>query len=148
MYGYVLQDWITIRGNIPASGSVDIIQGESTWMGFSSFQDIVFWLDIREASFPGHTPFNLTFNFDTSPSKDSNLFTTIASVGALTSLTPGVQLSGGTLPRSILAANPSVPLATWVRWRVTPGGSSGDTWDATFRVLCAANRVVREARSW
>ena len=57
MFGYVLQDWITIRGTTGAGGNAfggagDIIQGESTWMGFSSFQDIVIWLDVREATSP------------------------------------------------------------------------------------------------
>ncbi len=142
MFGYVLQDWITVRGTIPASGSPDIIQGESTWMGFSSFQDVVIWLDVREITFPAGSPFNLTFNFDTAPSKDSNLFVTLGSIGPLTSpLSPGVQLP---LPKAILASNPSVPLATWLRWRLTPGGASTNTWDATFRVLVAANRVVRD----
>ena len=142
MYGYVLQDWITVRGNIPASGSADIIQGESTWMGFSSFQDIVIWLDIREITFPAGAPNNLTFNFDTAPSKDSNLFVTMASIGLTSLASPGVQ----TPQKVILASNPTVPLATWVRWRLTPGGVSTNTWDATFRVLVAANRVVREGR--
>lgn len=147
MYGYVLQDWITIRGTVPASpASPDIIQGESTWMGFSSFQDIVFWLDIREMTLPGGTSPTLAWYFETSPSKDNNLFTTMTSVGPLSSLTPGVQLPSGALPRVILASNPSVPLATWARWRVSPAASSGlsGTWDATFRILCAANRVVRD----
>ena len=141
MYGYVLQDWITVRGSVPASGSADIIQGESTWMGFSSFQDIVIWLDIREITFPAGGGASLQFNFDTSPSKDSNMFQTMASTAALTTLTPGVQ----SLMKVIMSTNPTVPLATWVRWRLTPGGANGNTWDATFRVLCAANRVVREA---
>ncbi len=139
MYGYVLQDWITIRG----SSVADVIQGESGWMGFSSFQDIVFWLDIREATFPSTSP-SLTWYFETSPSKDNNLFTPMPTATvALTSLTtPGVQLLSGALPKVILGANPSVPLATWVRWRLSPAGSGGLPWDATFRVLVAANRVV------
>ncbi len=33
------------------------------------------------------------------------------------------------------------PLATWVRWRLHPTGSSGP-WDVTFRVLVTANRVT------
>ena len=117
-------------------------------MGFSSFQDMVFWLDIREMTLPGGTSPTLAWYFETSPSKDNNLFATMTSVGPLTSLTPGVQLVSSALPRVILASNPtpSVPLATWVRWRVSPSASSGltGTWDATFRILVAANRVVRE----
>jgi hypothetical protein len=106
-------------------------------MGFSSFRDIVIWLDIREIAFPAGAPSTRTFNFDTSPSKDSNM----ASIGPLTSLsTPGVQ----TPQKVILANNPSVPLATWAGWRLTPGGVSTNAWGATFRVLVAANRAVRE----
>ena len=147
MYGFVLQDWITIRGRTGSSGNTnggvgDIIQGESTWMGFSSFQDIVFWLDIREATFPTTGAASLTWYFETSPSKDNNLFTAMpAGSGlALTSLTPGLQ----TLQKVILSnSSTTVPLATWVRWRVSPVNTSAQTWDATFRILVAANRVVR-----
>ena len=146
MFGYVLQDWITVRGNVPASGSADIIQGESTWMGFSSFQDVVIWLDVREITFPagGST---VSWYFETSPSKDNNLFTPMPTPASVISLnntyTPGVQ----TLSKVILAnAATTAPLATWVRWRLTCNGTSGNTWDATFRVLVAANRVVRESR--
>ena len=110
-------------------------------MGFSSFQDIVLWLDVREATFPtGGTP-GLTWYFETAPSKDNNLFSSMGNV-ALTSLTPGVQ----PLVKVINASGPTVPLATWVRWRLSPAGSVARPWDATFRVLVAANRVVREAR--
>ena len=140
MYGYVLQDWITIRG--AASPLADIIQGESTWMGFSSFQDIVIWLDVREATFPTSSG-TLNWIFETSPSKDNNLFVpmTGASTGAVSSI-PSLS------PMKVILANAgtTVPLATWVRWRVSPGGTSTQPWDTTFRVLCAANRVVRESR--
>ena len=113
MYGFVLQDWITIRGGTAGTAG-DIIQGESTWMGFSSYQDIVFWLDVREATIS--TGQTLTWYFETSPSKDNNLFTSMPTAATGTALgpsfTPGVQ----TLTKSILASSPSVPLATWVRW--------------------------------
>jgi hypothetical protein len=130
MYGFVLQDWITVRG-----GSIaDIIQGESTWMGFSSFQDIVIWLDVREMTTPGTS---LTWFYETSPSKDNNLFSTMAST-VVSTLTPGVQ----TIQKVILSSA-SVPLATWVRWRLSPSGAT-TPWDATFRILVAANRVIRD----
>jgi hypothetical protein len=148
MYGYVLQDWITIRGTTGAGGNTfggagDILQGESTWMGLSSFQDIVIWLDVREATLPTS---GLTWAFETAPSKDNNLFVSMPTAGAgfnITSLTPGVQLPLGALPRSILASTPGVPLATWLRWRLSPINATAQTWDATFRILVAANRVVR-----
>jgi hypothetical protein len=139
MYGYVLQDWITVRGGaIPG----DIIQGESAWMGFSSFQDMVFWLDVREVT-PTSAGYSLTWYFETAPSKDNNLFQAMANVAITTNaLTPGLQ-SSSNLPKVLLAAGPSVPLATWVRWRLSPSGTT-TTWDATFRILLSANRVVRE----
>ena len=130
MYGYVLQDWITVRGGTIA----DIIQGESTWMGFSSFQDIVFWLDVREMTSPGTS---LTWNYETAPSKDNNLFTVMAST-TIATLTPGVQPL-----QKVILSTATVPLATWVRWRLSPSGAT-TPWDATFRILCAANRVVRD----
>jgi hypothetical protein len=149
MEGYVLQDWITIRGGTAGSPAGDIIQGESSWMGFSSFQDIVFWLDVREASIApsGQT---LTWYFETAPSKDNNLFLAMPTAGAGvalgTSFTPGVQ----TLQKVLISQNPGVPLATWVRWRVSPSGSITLPWDATFRVLVSANRIVRPQQqpSW
>ena len=133
MYGYVLQDWITIR----STNISDIIQSESDWMAFSSFQDIVFWADIREYTPPSGSP-SLTLKFETSPTKDEVLFQTMAStpVSVASPITP--------LPKVILAAAPAVPLATWVRWRLTPTGTSGP-WDVTFRLLAAANRVARGA---
>ena len=152
MYGYVLQDWITIRGTTGASGNTfggagDVIQGESTWMGFSSFQDVVIWLDVREATLPTS---GLTWAFETAPSKDNNLFIAMPTAGAgITvsgSLTPGLQLVSGAPLKAILVNNPNVPLATWLRWRLSPINATAQTWDATFRVLVAANRVVREGR--
>src|SRR5512143_1536587 len=137
MYGYVLQDWITIRG----SSIADVIQGESSWMGFSSFQDIVIWLDVREGTFPT-TGGSLTWYFETSPTKDNNLFTAMPRAGTGITLTsafsPGVQAL-----TKVVASSANVPLATWVRWRLSPAGTGGLPWDATFRVLAAANRVVR-----
>jgi len=149
MFGYVLQDWITIRGGTAGSPAGDIIQGESTWMGFSSFQDIVIWLDVREATISAAQ--SLTWFFETSPSKDSNLFTPMRTpstgIQLTPSYTPGVQLDTGAIPRVVLASNPAVPLATWVRWRVAPSAGITTPWDATFRVLVAANRVVRERQT-
>ncbi len=133
MYGYVLQDWITIRGT---SVTNDIIQGERDWMGFSSFQDLVLWLDVREVTS------TVDFHLDTSPSKDEALFQSMLSVTSIAAGTgPYTIPPAGGLPRVLLATNPNIPLATWVRWRLHPTGSSGP-WDVTFRVLVTANRVT------
>ena len=99
---------------------------------------MVFWADVRELTLAtGGTP-SVTMKFETSPTKDEVLFQTMAStvVSVASPITP--------LPKVILAAAPAVPLATWVRWRLTPTGTTGP-WDVTFRLLAAANRVARGA---
>lgn len=133
MYGYVLQDWITIRG---ASTTSTIIQNESDWMGFSSFQDIGFWIDVREFSTAG----TLTLNLQTSPTKDEVLFQPLSNCSLTVAVTnPPPLLNGTALPKSILATNPGVPLSTWVRWSLS---NSSGAWDITFRILAQANRSV------
>jgi len=141
MYGYVLQDWTTMKGagNSPAN----FIQNEASWMGFSSFQDIVFWVDVREVTPPAAG--TLTLNLQTCPTKDDVLFQTMTncSLGITAPATP--YLTTGALPRVILASNPAVPLSTWVRWALTP--STNAAWDISFRILASANRVTAAA-SW
>jgi hypothetical protein len=139
MFGFVLQDWNTIRGNNTAG--ITINQNESDWMGFSSFQDMVFWIDIREATFSSAT---INLALQTSPSKDDVLFQTMYNASLVSAgWSPGLVLVGGsTLPRVILAQNPTVPLATWVRWQLTQSGATAP-WDLTFRILVSANRVWR-----
>ncbi len=133
MYGYVLQDWITIRG----SNIADIKQTERDWMGFSSFQDLVLWLDVREVSYQSGG--SVDFYLDTAPSKDEALFQSMMQVTGIAAGT-GPYTSSGALPKTLLVNNPAVPLGTWVRWRLSPQGTSGP-WDVTFRVLVTANRV-------
>lgn len=131
MYGYVLQDWLTLTS---ATNAV-ILQNESDWLGFSSFQDIAFWIDVRGMSPPSGG--NLRIDLQTSPTKDDAMF------GALTNCTTGNLL---TLPanvivvKNLLATNPANPLATWVRWALTP--SAALTWSITFRIFASANRVA------
>ena len=93
---------------------------------------------------------NLTWVFETSPTKDNNLFTPMPTGVVATSgisLTQGFAVGLQPLVKVVLASNPNVPLATWLRWRVAPSASIVLPWDATFRVLVAANRVVREQMS-
>ena len=77
-------------------------------MGFSSFQDMVFWLDVREATISASQ--TLTWFFETSPMKDNNLFTAMPTAGSGVALgpsfTPGVQLPSGALPRAIIREQP------------------------------------------
>jgi hypothetical protein len=67
MHAFMLQDWITIRGSVTT-----ITQGEDGWLDLTAYQDLVFWVDCREVT--GTTP---AISFQTSPTKDESLFTTV-----------------------------------------------------------------------
>lgn len=132
MYGFVLQDWVTVRSTNFAAANY-IVQSESAWMPFSSFQDVIFWCDIREVGNPGTG--TITLSFETSPTKDDSLFQAMVSQTSLAPATP--------LLLKVLLSNATTPLATWVRWKLSPVSGSAGPWDVTFRVLVAANMVGR-----
>ena len=125
MQNYVMQDWITIRG----SSNTPVTQGEIGWLDMSAYQDINFWVDVRE--FSGST--TPTLYFQTSPNKEDLLFA--APAGAMASLTLTLTPSN---PYRVLLATASVPIARYVRWQLIGPNSA---WDATFRVLVTANAL-------
>jgi hypothetical protein len=119
MHAFILQEWITIRGSVTT-----VTQGEDGWLDLTAYQDLVFWVDCREVT--GTTP---AISFQTSPTKDDSLFTNvIASANLAANAAPTVTKA--------LLASATVPVARYLRWQIT--GPAG-TWDATFRVLIAAN---------
>jgi hypothetical protein len=119
MHAFILQEWITIRG-----GVTTVTQGEDGWLDLTAYQDLVFWVDCREVT--GTTP---QISFQTSPTKDESLFTNvIAAANLAASASPVVSKA--------LLASATVPIARYLRWQIV--GPAG-TWDATFRVLIAAN---------
>jgi hypothetical protein len=119
MHAFILQDWTTIRGSVTT-----VTQGEDGWLDLTAYQDLVFWVDVREAT--GATP---QISFQTSPTKDESLFTNIvAAANLVASASPAVTKG--------LLASATVPIARYLRWQII--GPSG-TWDSTFRVLVAAN---------
>jgi hypothetical protein len=122
MHAFVLQDWTTIRA---ASGVNTITQEEGGWLDLAPFQDVVFWIDTKEST---STPM---LAFQTSPSKDDNLFLAVAPSYAM----PIGGVSTPAVVSALMTAAP-VPLARYLRWQIT---SSTSPWDATFRVLVAAN---------
>jgi hypothetical protein len=119
MHAFVLQDWTTIRGG---STVTTITQGEAGWLDLTAYQDLVFWLDVREAS---GTP---SITFQTSPTKDESLFTQMVTSTALSASSTPVVVKA-------LLSGASNPVARYVRWQL----NGTPTWDATFRVLVAAN---------
>lgn len=130
MYGYTLQDWVTIRGGTTITS---ITQSEPDWLGLAPYEDVVFWLDVREVNNGGAT--NVTVLFETAPTKDEALFTPMVA-GTAYIATPSL-----TIVKVLLAQNPLCPVARWVRWRLQMNGTAATAWDMTFRVLCAANAV-------
>ena len=123
MYSFVLQDWTTVGG---AAGST-VIQGEKDWLDMSPFQDIVAWIDVRNAT-TGSPPL---LKLETAPSKDESLFMYMGS-GA------GIAMVGSSMPTVVqyLMGSATVPIAECLRWKITGGAV---TWQATFRILVAAN---------
>jgi hypothetical protein len=117
MHDFILQDWTTIRGG---SGLSTVIQAENDWLDLSPYQDVVFWIEVSEAT-------NSLISLQTSPSKDEDFFVSI--VSQLT-LAPSVSVVPVLMTASV------VPVARYVRWLLN--GTTG-TWDATFRVVLAAN---------
>lgn len=130
MESFVIQDWLTVR----SAGSADFVQEANDWRGFSSYQDIVFWLDVQRANGPGGSA--LEWRFQTSPTKDEALFQTMTFVNS----------GAGIYVRPVILASSAVPLSTWVRWLIHPPTGAVLPWDTCFRVMAAANRVTRGLR--
>lgn len=129
MYSVVLQDWVTIRGG---SGVTSITQGENGWVGTAAYEDIIFWLDVREVTSSTGT---ITMNYQTAPLKDEALFTNMIAGVTMAVTTPPLTPS-----KVILSQGPLCPLARWVRWNISQAGATG-TWDVTFRIIAACNAV-------
>jgi hypothetical protein len=133
MYGFLVQDWITIRGaNSPLVNS--IIQTEQNWVSLQPYQDIVFWLEVREVTLSSAT--NITVNYETAPLKDESLFTAMVAGPVVTAAS-----TTATITKVLLSQNPTCPLARWVRWRLAVTGTPTAAWDMTFRISASANAV-------
>ncbi len=121
MHTFILQDYTTIRG-----AGATVTQGEAGWIDLSSYQDVVFWVDVREI-----TGTTVTLTLQTSPTKDDAMFLPLVSPTAITtSPNPSV------LKALMTSASTPNPVARYVRWSLY---GSASPWDATFRILAAAN---------
>ena len=119
MHSFTLQDWITIRGT-----NNTVTQSESEWLDLTQYEDLVFWIDVREVF---GAP--VTLNIQTSPTKDEAFF----GVGAMYSAAVAV---GTAAPSKLLMSAATVPVARYVRWSLT---SASAPYDVTFRIFIAAN---------
>lgn len=123
MQPIIMQDWITIRGT---TTSTVVIMSQADWILTAPFQDIVFYMDVREVSG------TVAMHYQTCPARDDVLFQNLGAVG-------GVAVAAGLTVTSFPLANATVPVSHWTRWRLT--ASVGTPWDMTFRIMAAANSI-------
>ena len=127
MFGVMLQDWTTVH----VTGTAGTVkQSEPTWVDVGDYRDIVLWLETRGVLIPALQSVQLYY--ETSPTKDDGLFSTLASQASLAANTRYID-------KVLEASNPSVPLSKWVRWRLAVTGSPSTEWGATFRIHCSLN---------
>ena len=123
MHTFILQDWITVRG-----ANNTVTQSESEWLDLTQYEDVGFWIDVREVTG------TVTLNIQTSPTKDesffaaANIYQNAALAASATPITPSTT--------KVLMSSATIPIARYVRWSLT---SSTATFDATFRIIASAN---------
>lgn len=127
MKGFLLQDWLTLRGASGASAD-PIVQSQPFWLDLSAYRDVVAWLEVSE--FTVDVGKNLLLNYQTAPFEDESLFNSMS--GPITIAT-GVTVTQ-------MLADRSPPLAKFFRWKVEPSAGTSAVWDVTFRILIAVNR--------
>jgi hypothetical protein len=119
MDGILFQDYVTISG----SGSpVTLTQGSDSWLDISPYEDLVFYLDVKNA-----TAGIAQISYQTSPTREDPSF--------LNMIAP-LSLAIGLRTDAALAANCQVPAAAYLRWQVI--GAPGMTYTATFRIILGA----------
>ena len=128
MHTFILQDWITIQGSGSGAGA-DVVQSKQDWLDLSAYQDVTFWLDVRDVGTVGGSAATVTLTFETSPTADDSLFQPMVA---------GTVLAAAVTPTIVKAPmySASVPIGRFLRWRLD---SSTANWVVTFRVLVAAN---------
>lgn len=122
MHSFILQDWITIRG----TSSAIITQGESGWLDLAPYQDVSFYVDIRE--FTGSTP---QMSFQTAPIREDGLFQDMLAAFNVTTSPAN--------PYRVPITTSACPVARYVRWKLI--GAAVTPWDVTFRVVLAATAL-------
>lgn len=127
MDGILVQDWTTIR---VTGASSTIVQTEGSWIDVDAYGDLVFWLEVRDRRLGGGTA--IVFAYQTSPSKDESLFSSLSVFPLAVTTTPYIT--------KVIDGIASVTPAAWLRWAMSPVGSPSGEWGATFRLHVAGNR--------
>ncbi len=118
----LLQDWTTIQ--LAAADS--IVQNEASWLDCGAYTDLVAYVSTKQATAAS----GATLHLETAPSRDNELFAAGTSMFSL-ALTPTTTFA----PQLVRYASATVPLARWVRWRI----SSTAATVVNFRVWLALN---------
>jgi hypothetical protein len=113
-----LQDWITIKADPEISS---LAQPSSGWLDVSLYEDLVFFLDVKEAD---GTP---QVTYQTAPAAEESAFLTVIS-------TPVLSGPVGRADAALTIYSP-VPTAKFVRWMLS---SQSPPWAITFRIWIAA----------
>jgi hypothetical protein len=128
MRGMMLQDWVTVRGQVATT--TPIVQGQPFWLDLLQYRDVIAWLEVREASNDRGT---VQLTYQTAPTQDEALFAPMVAAFDV-----GV---GVTVTQMIAPIIVGVPLARYLRWSMAPSApSAAAPWDVTFRILVAVNQ--------
>lgn len=85
MFGYMLQDWVTIQS---AASIMNLVQTDDGWMTFDRFQDLTFFVETSAIVLGGAT--NVALVLESSPTRDEVLFVTLSTItAALTDMERG-----------------------------------------------------------
>ena len=130
MIGGVLQDRTTVRGVGGNPATIpSIVQSSTCYVDLGDVDDLILFLDVREFTNPAGMGV-VQLVYETSPTHEDASFVP---------LFPAFALSITTSPRVdlIYCAYAAVPVARYLRWRITvnPGGTG--TYDACFRITYA-----------
>jgi hypothetical protein len=149
MRGFVLQDWITIRG-AATTLVTQVVQNEANWLSLEMYQDAIFQIQVSELTLAPSGTATLGLSLETAPIKDESLWVPMGT-GATPAAVPIVAASVGiiTTLRVVLSGMTTTgnPLSRWVRWRLIPGGTLTPPWDITFRVLASCNQLFTPGMS-
>src|SRR5512140_3060022 len=115
MHTFALTDGITIHG-----GNNTVTQSESEWLDLTQYEDVTFWMEIKEVTG------TVTMKIQTSPTKDESFFADIYNQAAAV----GVVNPGSTGGKCLMSSA-TVPIARFVRWSLV---SASAPFDATFRI--------------
>lgn len=113
------------------NGTTPRVQPSRDWMDLASFADVTIWLEVRSVGSP--TGGKIVLTYETSPTLDDSQFRNVATIAL--SLTTKALVT-----KLRLADDPSVPVARWLRWKLTATTSAD--WSVTFRILAVGGRAL------